>query len=308
MATGITEHTGTPATRAEAAAEAAADQGKRGWLRRPSRKAGEQPTTQRKDAAAAAEAEEAEHRMPANLTAWLDHRAKLAAARAEAEGKAAAGDDTEAAPEAVATQAEAPAVARPVAARTSAPSSGEGFSAAAAALAPADQATTPFNAFGTQQPAAPVVSAPEAPQAAEPVALEPTLASGLPRRQPGASGIQPNDAVPPREDPPIFRAMGSPWLANPDGGHVDSSRPPAAVDGGPSAPDAPSGLPVRRPGGSFATGVADAPEAAQPAARAGRDPESIRRSLNRHQTGVSSARSQTPLNGTPDREEADVPH
>ena len=65
---------------------------------------------------------------------------------------------------------------------------------------------------------------------------------------------------------------------------------------------------VRRPGGSFTTGVADAPEAAQPAARAGRDPESIRRSLNRHQTGVSSARSQTPLNGTPDREEADVPH
>ena len=84
------------------------------------------PGPQRKDAAAA-EAEEAEHRMPANLTAWLDHRAKLAAARAEAEGKAAAGEDTEAAPTSapqesgctavgrtrgVATQAEAPAVDR----------------------------------------------------------------------------------------------------------------------------------------------------------------------------------------------------
>ena len=318
MATGITEHTGTPATRAEAAAEAAAEQGKRGWLRRPSRKAAEEATAARKDAASA-EAEEAEHRMPANLTAWLDHRAKLAAARAEAEGKAE-GEATEAAstsaaPEQAASpsatpESSAPASQAPVAAPapSHAVSPSEGFSAAAAALAPADQATTPFNAFGVQRAGVSQVTAPEAPQAAAPVAQEPTLASGLPRRQPGASGIQPNDSVPSPEDPPIFRAMGSPWLANLDGGHVDSSRPPAAVDGGPSAPDAPSGLPVRRPGGSFATGVADAAEAAQPSARAGRDPESIRRSLNRHQTGVSSARTQTPLNGTPDREEADVPH
>ena len=317
-ATRITEHTGTPATRAEAAAEAAAEQGKRGWLRRPSRKAAEEATAARKDAASA-EAEEAEHRMPANLTAWLDHRAKLAAARAEAEGKAE-GEATEAAstsaaPEQAASpsatpESSAPASQAPVAAPapSHAVSPSEGFSAAAAALAPADQATTPFNAFGVQRAGVSQVTAPEAPQAAAPVAQEPTLASGLPRRQPGASGIQPNDSVPSPEDPPIFRAMGSPWLANPDGGHVDSSRPPAAVDGGPSAPDAPSGLPVRRPGGSFATGVADAAEAAQPSARAGRDPESIRRSLNRHQTGVSSARTQTPLNGTPDREEADVPH
>ena len=37
-----------------------------------------------------ASASETEHRMPANLSAWLDHRAKLAAARAAAEGGEAA--------------------------------------------------------------------------------------------------------------------------------------------------------------------------------------------------------------------------
>ena len=73
MATGITEHTGTPATRAEAAAAAAEDGGRR-WLRLPNRRAAE-PEPQTQDA-------EVEHRMPANLSAWLDHRAKLEAARA----------------------------------------------------------------------------------------------------------------------------------------------------------------------------------------------------------------------------------
>ena len=73
MATGITEHTGTPATRAEAAAAAAEDGGRR-WLRLPNRRAAE-PEPETQDA-------EAEHRMPANLSAWLDHRAKLEAARA----------------------------------------------------------------------------------------------------------------------------------------------------------------------------------------------------------------------------------
>lgn len=73
MATGITEHTGTPATRAEAAAAAAEDGGRR-WLRMPNRRAAEpEPETQDADV---------EHRMPANLSAWLDHRAKLEAARA----------------------------------------------------------------------------------------------------------------------------------------------------------------------------------------------------------------------------------
>lgn len=98
---------------------------------------------------------------------------------------------------------------------------------------------------------------------------------------------------------------------------MDSSWSPAAAAGGPSAAASPegtpppataSGLPVRRPGLSGAPGTDAAADGAQPQTRAGRDPESIRRSLNRHQTGVSTARSQTPLNGTPDREEADVPH
>jgi hypothetical protein len=357
MATGITEHTGTPATRAEAQAEAAANEGKRGWLRLPSRKT-EEPKAKGRGkaaaaAAAAAEAEE-EHRMPANLTAWLDHRAKLAEARAEAEAKAnGTATDTEAKPggdptsdspsdggsasTAQAGPATSPAtssagvvapasepmtapVASPVSEPVGAPVASDGFSAAAAAMAPADQATTPFNAFGPRPSAVPdgAAATPEPAQPAAPVesaAEEPTLMSGLPRRQPGASGIAPSSA-PSSEDTPIFRAMGSPWLANPDGGQVDSSWSPAAAAGGPSAgagEPAPSqatssGLPVRRPGTSMAPGTAEGSDGAQPAPRAGRDPESIRRSLSRHQTGVSSARSQTPLNGTPDREEADVPH
>ena len=335
MATGITEHTGTPATRAEAAAEAAGDS-KRGWLRLPSRKAGEESRAKGKEAAAAAAAAEAEdeHRMPANLTAWLDPRAKLAAARAEAEtktndsevseGSEGSTDDTslqaadpaqpaDAAPE----RPTAAPVSEPVPAPVAPSPATDGFSAAAAAMAPADQATTPFNAFGSPQPAA-VAPAP-APQVAEPqqpTEPEATASSGLPRRQPGASGIQPSSSSS-HEDTPIFRAMGSPWLANSDGGQVDSSRSPAAPAGGPSAaagleatqPQATaSGLPVRRPGVSGAPGTGETAEGSQPPTRGGRDPESIRRSLSRHQTGVSSARSQTPLNGTPDREEADVPH
>ncbi|MDF2092152.1 sensor histidine kinase [Knoellia sp. 3-2P3] len=340
MATGITEHTGTPATRAEAAAEAAGE-GKRSWLRLPSRKAGEDARAKGKEAAAAAAAAEAEdeHRMPANLTAWLDHRAKLAAARAEAETKAndpEASEGSEGSTDDTSLQAAEPSqpahaaperptsapVGEPVPAPVAPSPATDGFSAAAAAMAPADQATTPFNAFGSPQPSA-VAPAP-APQVAEPQVAEPeqptepeaTASSGLPRRQPGASGIQPSTSSS-HEDTPIFRAMGSPWLADSDGGQVDSSRSPAAPAGGPSAaagleatqPQATaSGLPVRRPGVSGAPGTGEAAEGSQPPARGGRDPESIRRSLSRHQTGVSSARSQTPLNGTPDREEADVPH
>lgn len=348
MATGITEHTGTPATRAEAAAEAAAaNEGKRSWLRLPSRKAeADEPKSKGrgkgKEAVAEAEAED-EHRMPANLTAWLDHRAKLAEARAkteaeakDAEAGAVEGSDTEAPASAAGAAAEAEPVTstqpsvepvhpaesvQPVEAVESvqeqqSPRQDAGFSAAAAAMAPSDQPFTPFNAFGSPQPAAapqvPAQEAPEQPSLAE----ETTLANGLPRRQPGASGMQP---LPTRsqEDTPIFRAMGSPWLANSDGGQVDSSWSPAAAAGGPSPAASPegtqpqatlAGLPVRRPGLSGAPGTEAAADEAQPQTRAGRDPESIRRSLNRHQTGVSTARSQTPLNGTPDREEADVPH
>ncbi|SER98962.1 Signal transduction histidine kinase [Pedococcus cremeus] len=372
MATGITEHTGTPATRAEAAAEAAND-GKRSWLRLPSRRSdGDEPKAKgrgRGKEAAAAEAEaEEEHRMPANLTAWLDHRAKLAEARAKATEDEAAGesaDRDQPATDTASEQATEPAVMADTAATVTEPAvavaepaeaaeAGQepavpsatesapapapveeqvaalparaaepvqepvyrdaGFSAAAAAMAPTDQPFTPFNAFGTPQPTAAqpvaqVAQEPPAPTEAE------TLETGLPRRQPGASGISPADSS--HEDTPIFRAMGSSWLANTDGGQVDSSWSPAAAAGAPSAgagiegtqPESTvTGLPVRRPGQSGAPGTDPAAEGGPTSTRGGRDPESIRRSLNRHQTGVSSARSQTPLNGTPDREEADVPH
>lgn len=381
MATGITEHTGTPATRAEATAEAAND-GKRSWLRLPSRRGDvDEPKAKgrgRGKEAAAAEAEaEEEHRMPANLTAWLDHRAKLAEARAKATEDEAAGESadsdqpatdkaneqgTEQATEptvmadsaaTVTEPAEAAAGPAEAAVEPTVPSETEsapttapveepvaalparaaepvqeqaeepvqepayrdaGFSAAAAAMAPTDQPFTPFNAFGTPQPTVAQPVAQVAQEAMAPAEAE-TLETGLPRRQPGASGISPADSS--HEDTPIFRAMGSSWLANTDGGQVDSSWSPAAAAGGPSAgagleatqpQSTATGLPVRRPGQSGAPGTDPAAEGGPSSTRGGRDPESIRRSLNRHQTGVSSARSQTPLNGTPDREEADVPH
>jgi len=333
MATGITEHTGTPATRAEAAAAAAEDGGRR-WLRLPNRKAAE-PEPQTQDA-------EVEHRMPANLSAWLDHRAKLEAARAHLSSASEAAE-TEAG---TSGHAGAPQPGAPAAQGGGAVSSSPGpFEHASATndgvqftpvAEPAPQAPAevpPQQARADLTPQAPTAPA----VAEEQVSLLPT---GLPRRRPGASGVHGADApqVPapsmfgtptapasngvdpdaarrpllpvrtpgasgvstpasatPRsqEDTPIFRAMGSPWLSTSDGEQVDSSSS--------------SGLPMRRPGGHLVPDPAeDASPAPQPAARKSRDPEAIRRSLNRHQSGVNSARAQDP--NEPTREEADVPH
>ena len=350
MATGITEHTGTPATRAEAAA----DQSGRKWLRRQTRK-----SLAAEEAGAAVAADEAaEHRMPANLSAWLDHRAKLTAARAQAaSGEEDASPEVDAVPsanEAADLQSTHPSTSREefrafetdgglqrseVAAEAAGaqpePSSQPAAVTPPPALSEQDPADAPTElstglprrrpgASGMSAAAAPATT-PEVPwlgsgASAQPAGSATTAGEepGLPVRTPGASGVLDSSSlpVPSHEDTPIFRAMGTTWLTDSDGGHVDPSRSPAA-DGTPStaarfdaaepAQDAPSGLPVRRPGRSFTPGATDAPEPQQPPARAGRDPESIRRSLNRHQTGVSSARSQTPLTGTPDREEADVP-
>jgi hypothetical protein len=344
MATGITEHTGTPATRAEAAAAAAEDGGRK-WLRLPNRRAAE-PEPQTQDA-------EVEHRMPANLSAWLDHRAKLEAARAHLSSASEAAE-MEAATSghssghAGTPQPEAPAAQVSAAVASGAISSSPGpFEHASATndavqLTPVAEAAQQAPDVAPQQARAEVApQAPAAPAAVEEqVSLLPT---GLPRRRPGASGVHGADGAdspqvpapsmfgtPPapasngvdpdaarrpllpvrtpgasgvstpasatprsQEDTPIFRAMGSPWLSTSDGEQVDSSSS--------------SGLPMRRPGGHLVPDTAeDASPAPQPATRKSRDPEAIRRSLNRHQSGVNSARAQDP--NEPTREEADVPH
>jgi hypothetical protein len=69
-----------------------------------------------------------------------------------------------------------------------------------------------------------------------------------------------------------------------------------------------AGLPMRRPGNSLIPGAienVDAPNPAAPAVNR-RDPEAIRRRLNRHQEGVSSARTEAQDGNH--REEADVHH
>jgi hypothetical protein len=149
--------------------------------------------------------------------------------------------------------------------------------------ADAPQASAP-SMFGTPTPPASIGVDPDA-----------TRRPLLPVRTPGASGVSTPASATPRseEDTPIFRAMGSPWLSTSDGEQVDSSSS--------------SGLPMRRPGGHLVPDTAeDASPTPQPATRKSRDPEAIRRSLNRHQSGVNSARAQDP--NEPTREEADVPH
>jgi hypothetical protein len=118
-------------------------------------------------------------------------------------------------------------------------------------------------------------------------------------------------------DTPIFRAMMSRWLTD------DSSVPASASWSTNEADQAWSaaarieetqpleesavGLPMRRPGSFLIPGAVDESDQ-KPAAPAAprRDPEAIRRNLNRHKNGVSSARTEA-QDGT-HREEADVHH
>jgi hypothetical protein len=64
---------------------------------------------------------------------------------------------------------------------------------------------------------------------------------------------------------------------------------------------------MRRPGNRLIPGAADEPTPTQAApATSRRDPETIRRNLNRHQKGVSDARTEAQDGNH--REEADVHH
>ncbi|QGN58393.1 sensor histidine kinase KdpD [Nostocoides sp. HKS02] len=118
-------------------------------------------------------------------------------------------------------------------------------------------------------------------------------------------------------DTPIFRAMMSRWLTDDPGPEVEATQwSPTEADQAWSAAarteeaqpleESPAGLPKRRPGNHLVPGAIEHPEAQAAASTAAnrRDPEAIRRSLNRHQQGVSAARTET-QDGS-HREEADV--
>ena len=118
-------------------------------------------------------------------------------------------------------------------------------------------------------------------------------------------------------DTPIFRAMMSRWLTD------DSSVPDSAswstneadqawsaaarIEETQPLDESAAGLPMRRPGSNLIPGAVDESDQ-KPAASVAprRDPEAIRRNLNRHKNGVSSARTEA-QDGT-HREEADVHH
>jgi len=121
-------------------------------------------------------------------------------------------------------------------------------------------------------------------------------------------------------DTPIFRAMMSRWLTDePVPATDDAAWSPSEADAAWSAAarieesqpyeESSAGLPKRRPGSFLIPGAienVDAPEAAEAPAVNRRDPEAIRRRLNRHQQGVSSARTEAQDGNH--REEADVHH
>ncbi|HET8768851.1 MAG TPA: hypothetical protein VFM86_16110, partial [Pedococcus sp.] len=155
---------------------------------------------------------------------------------------------------------------------------------------------------------------------AEPAPVEEQQAQ--PVAQDASSDEEPAPAGP-LNDTPIFRAMMSNWL-------TDGSAQPTADNWSPTEADqawsaaarieeqqpvqeSSAGLPMRRPGSNLIPGAMDAaapasapetPTVAPTGSR--RDPETIRRNLNRHKNGVSAARTEA-QDGT-HREEADVHH
>ena len=60
-------------------------------------------------------------------------------------------------------------------------------------------------------------------------------------------------------------------------------RSPPGIEEQEPTEESPAGLPMRRPGSYLIPGAVDTPEAAPVATGSRRDPETIRRNLNRHQ-------------------------
>ena len=194
--------------------------------------------------------------------------------------------------------------------------------AAEAPVAEAPVAEAPTEAV-TEQPteavteqAAEVSEVPEAPQASE---SHDSTSESHDSTSEGAEAAEQGDAdgqERPLNDTPIFRAMMSSWLTTDPapsqqgeawtGNEGDEALFAAHEETRPLEESA-AGLPKRRPGNSMIPGGIDQQDE-QPAATAvsRRDPEAIRRNLNRHKNGVSSARTEA-QDGT-HREEADVHH
>jgi hypothetical protein len=142
-----------------------------------------------------------------------------------------------------------------------------------------------------------------------------------PQGQGDADDVHAEPAETPRgdlNDTPIFRAMMSRWLTDDSGAAPASTSwstneadrawsAAARIEETQPLEESAAGLPKRRPGNYLIPGAieeSDEKPAAPAASR--RDPEAIRRNLNRHKNGVSSARTEA-QDGT-HREEADVHH
>jgi hypothetical protein len=158
---------------------------------------------------------------------------------------------------------------------------------------------------------APVVEAPvvEAPVAEAPVAEAPVVETPVADLEPAPSGNE--------NDTPIFRAMMSRWLTDEPVQTETEDWAPTEIDQAWSAAarveetqpleESSAGLPMRRPGNRLIPGAAEEPTPTPAApATSRRDPETIRRNLNRHQKGVSDARTEAQDGNH--REEADVHH
>jgi len=331
--------------------------------------------------AARLEAEAGEPRqMPSNLSAWLDHRAKMVeAAKAREEG-AAEGEVAESETETEA-QAEVEVIETDAAVHVPDEWVAEAGITEQVSEAPAEPDGIPVEApqahsaeptgdaaLPTRVPGA--TGAPEAAQLDEPAASAPTGRPavrahnssffGARRRGPGeaAPANEPTEVEHPvleeapvaeealvleeapvaevapvaeetpvvddqpapatnENDTPIFRAMMSRWLTDEPVETTTEDWAPTDVDQAWSAAarveetqpleESSAGLPMRRPGNRLIPGAADEPTPTQAApATSRRDPETIRRNLNRHQKGVSDARTEAQDGNH--REEADVHH
>ncbi|SDP68961.1 Signal transduction histidine kinase [Pedococcus dokdonensis] len=146
------------------------------------------------------------------------------------------------------------------------------------------------------------------PEHAAPVAEVDVVADGEPTEAPSGN----------LNDTPIFRAMMSRWLTDDTGASAEATSwstneadqawsAAARIEETQPLEESAAGLPKRRPGNYLVPGAVDETDE-KPAAPAAsrRDPEAIRRNLNRHKNGVSSARTEA-QDGT-HREEADVHH
>ena len=179
-----------------------------------------------------------------------------------------------------------------------------GFSGAPAAPAaptapPASSTPPPRPAWATGGPANSAATQPAAPPApSTPAPSAPTF----PTASRDFRSIRDLEPAPVAETP-IFRQLSSSWLSEDgsddlpwasneiDEGWQAAERATTAQAAGTSA----SGLPMRRPGATLVPGQAGATEGATIA----RDPEAIRRHLNRHRAGVQRGRRESTTTGEP---------